>query len=64
MLGWAKNLNATPSQILYDISYENLVMYTKATPYYDDVKDEWDDALDANNPDNFKNIDSSKEIYV
>ena len=48
--------------MLYDISHENLVMYTKATPYYDDEKDDWDDSIDANNPDNFSN--NPKETFV
>ena len=38
------------------------MLYTKATPYYDDEKDEWDDRLDANNPGNFSNND--KEVFV
>ena len=62
ILGWAKNLNVTPEYILYDISHENLVLYTKATPFYDDEKDEWDDSLDANNPENFGN--NEKEVFV
>ena len=38
------------------MSYENLLLYSAATPGYDDVKEEedtWDESLDANNPDNF-----------
>ncbi len=40
-----------------EISYENVLMYNMCIPTYDsDKKDkvEWDDSLDANNPDNFK----------
>lgn len=49
--------------MLYEISHENLVLYTKAMPLYDDEKDEWDDSLDANNPDNF-NDNNDEEEYV
>lgn len=42
------------------MSYRNLIMYTLATPSFasrdsgaDDGRQEWDDSLDANNPDNF-----------
>lgn len=64
ILGWAKNLNTTPDYILYDISYENAIIYARATPQYDDEKDEWDDSLDANNPDNFNNDSNGEEEFV
>jgi hypothetical protein len=38
------------------------VLYTKATPYYDDEKDEWDDSLDANNPNNFSNTEEEEFV--
>ena len=38
------------------------MLYSAATPQYDDEKDTWDDAFDANNPDNFSN--SEEEIFV
>lgn len=62
ILGWAKTLNTSPEYVLYEISYENMVLYTKAMPYYDDEKDDWDDSIDANNPNNFNNYD--KEVFV
>jgi len=31
-----------------------MIMYGFATPTYDDDKDDWDESLDANNPENFK----------
>ena len=46
------------------MSYENLLLYTAATPQYDDEKDEWDDSIDANNPDNFKNTNEEEEEFV
>lgn len=63
ILSWAKNLNVTPDYVLYEMTYENLIMYSAATPQFDDEKDEWDDSLDANNPDNFKKF-NDKEIFV
>lgn len=63
ILGWAKNLNVSPNYVLYEMSYENLLLYSKATPCYDDEKDEWDEALDANNPNNFKDS-NNEEIFV
>lgn len=67
ILGWAKNLNVPPEYVLYEMSHDNLLLYSKATPSYYDEKDEWDDTLDANNPDNFKfkeEKDTSERIYV
>ena len=62
---WAKNLNTTPEHILYDMGYQNLLMYSMATPHYDDVKDDWDDSIDANNPDNFnKNNNYDEEEFI
>jgi hypothetical protein len=46
------------------MSYENILMYTAATPSYNDEKDEWDDSIDANNPDNFKNNNDEEEEFV
>jgi hypothetical protein len=69
---WAKNLGCTVEHVLYDMSYRNLLLYSAATPQFDDEKGkdkEWNPKLDANNPDNFKpaktattdSKDSSKE---
>lgn len=52
---WAKNLGVPTDTVLYDMSYRNLLLYSAATPQYDDEKQpEWDASKDANNPDNFK----------
>ena len=45
------------------MSYLNCIMYTAATPLYDDVEDNWDDKKDANNPANFNN-NSDEEEFV
>lgn len=58
---WAKNLNTTPEHVLYEMGYLNLLMYSAATPRYDDEKDDWDPSIDANNPDNFNN---EEEIFI
>lgn len=40
------------------MTFENLLLYQRATPLYDDKKeDDWDESKDANNPDNFKKGD-------
>lgn len=44
------------------MSYVNLMLYSAATPQFDDEKDTWDDKFDANNPDNFSNTE--EEIFV
>lgn len=60
---WAKMLNSTPDYVLYETSYENLLMYGYAAPSYDDEDEqEWDDSLDANNPDNFNDDDEEEEF--
>ncbi len=61
----SKNLGVPLDYILNDMSYENLIMYGFAIPSYEPKdKDEhpWDDRLDANNPDNFKQ--SNEEEFV
>lgn len=55
---WARNLKTTPEQVLFDISYKNLLLYSAATPQFDDEKDTWDKTKDANNPDNFGNANN------
>lgn len=62
--GWAKNLGCTVEHVLYDMSYRNLLLYSSATPQYDDEKVEekkWNPKLDANNPDNFKTKTTSPD---
>ena len=44
------------------MSYETVIMYSSAAPSYDDEKDDWDDSIDANNPDNFSN--NEEEEFV
>ena len=71
--GWAQALHATPDYILHGISYENLLLYSQASPSYNTDKkqeEEWDDSIDANNPDNFKskndNTDDNddEEVFI
>ena len=56
----------TLSQVLYEVSYTNLLLYLAAQPSYDYDKEEkeWNDSLDANNVDNqtFNNDNIEEEI--
>lgn len=62
IISWAKAFNTTVEHVLYDMSYLNCIMYTSATPLYDD-EDGWDESLDANDPNNFNN-NSDEEEFV
>jgi hypothetical protein len=59
-----------PREALYDISYINAVMYSRAVPLMgDETEDdtpEFDESLDANNPDNFDKFSNfeDEEIVV
>ena len=55
-------MGVSPDYILNDISYQNLIMYGCAAPHYDDVENEWDESLDANDPTNFSSND--EEVFV
>ena len=61
MASWAKNLNIDIERALYDISYQNLLLYNAALPSYDDEED-LDESIDANNPKNFN--DTTEEIFI
>jgi len=56
ILGACKNLGVTPDYVLHSMTYENMIMYGFATPIYDSDEDDWDESLDANNPNNFKGL--------
>jgi hypothetical protein len=61
----SKNLDVTLDYILNEMSYENLIMYGYAIPSYEPKSKEerkWNERLDANNPDNFKQ--SKEEEFV
>jgi hypothetical protein len=59
-------LGVTEKYALYNISYVNAVMYSRALPMPDDEKEDdkplYDDSKDANNPDNFKDFTDDEEI--
>lgn len=58
-------LGISPKEALWDYSYETLLMLSAAVPQYGDIEDDWDEAKDANNPNNFRNYDNQEEeIYV
>lgn len=59
--------------VLYTWSFENLLLFSRATPSYDtdseeeEKEEEWDERLNANNPDNFsinENSDTEDEEYI
>lgn len=63
-MSWAKNLNMTPREVLWEMSYENLLMYSAATPQYDDERaPEWDTSKDASDPANNNGM-TEEEEYV
>ena len=59
-------MGVTEKYALYNISYVNAVMYSRALPMPDDEKEDdkplYDDSKDANNPDNFKDFTDDEEI--
>lgn len=58
-------LGISPKEALWDYSYETLLMLSAAVPQYGDIEDDWDEAKDANNPNNFRHYDNQEEeIYV
>ncbi len=66
ILGVCKNIGCTPDYALYEMSYANVTLYSRATPTYEDIKEskgkkKFDESLDANNPDNF-NMQGEEEI--
>ena len=45
--------------MLYEYSYQNLMLYAAATPAFDDEEDTWNPEKDWNNPSN--NTDTTDE---
>ena len=67
MLGIAKIFGVSPEYALYEMSYVNAIMYSRAVPMpgdRDEAADKplYDDSKDANNPDNFKDFTADEEI--
>lgn len=59
----------TAKEALYDISYKNAIMYSRAMPMpNDETEDEnqplFDESLDANNPDNFNKFNDFEDEEV
>ena len=59
----------TAKEALYDISYKNAIMYSRAMPMpNDETEDEYkplfDESLDANNPDNFNKFNDFENEEV
>ena len=62
-MSWAKGLNMDPDVVLWEKSYESLIMYGAATPQWDDEKEEaWDMSKDASEPGNFELNGEEEEV--
>lgn len=69
ILSVARTFGMTPKQALYDISYKNVIMYSKSMPMPGDGDDDednpqYDDSLDANNPNNFSKFNDFEDEEV
>ena len=69
VLGVSKTFGITARQALYDISYTNAILYSKATPMYGDKPDDedkplFDETKDANNPDLFNDFENEEVVRV
>lgn len=70
VLGIMKTFGISNKEALYDISYTNAIMYSKAIPMLDDDKDKdeneplYDDKLDANNVNNFNDFDNEETVRI
>jgi hypothetical protein len=68
VLGVAKMFGMTDKEALYDISYKNAIMYSRAMPMPNDETEDdaplYDDSLDANNPDNFNKFNDFEDEEV
>lgn len=64
----AKTFGMTAKEALYDISYKNAIMYSRAMPMPNDETEDdsplYDDSLDANNPDNFNKFNDFEDEEV
>lgn len=54
---------------MYEISYTNAILYSKATPMYGDKSDDenkplFDETKDANNPDLFNDFENEEVVRV
>lgn len=69
MLGIAKTFGVTEKYALYEMSYLNAIMYSRAMPMPNDGEDDdaplYDEKLDMCNPDNvnsFNDFDEDEQI--
>lgn len=65
----SRTFGITARQALYDISYTNAILYSKATPMYGDKPDDedkplFDETKDANNPDLFNDFENEEVVRV
>lgn len=67
ILGICRTFNVTPEYALYEMSYQNAIMYARAVPMpYDKSEDAdkplFDESLDACNPANFEDFDNEEIV--
>lgn len=68
-MGIAKTFGITDKQALYDISYQNAILYSSAMPMPKDEDNDgdvlpYDETKDANNPDLFNDFADEETIRV
>lgn len=54
----SKNLAVSPNYVLYELSYANALLYSAATPLYDDEDDTFHDM------DDFEDVPHSKDTFM
>lgn len=60
--GFAKEFGMTLNEVLYDMSYANLSLYSASLPHYDD--EEWDESIDACSDENIKRNKQDDDEYI
>lgn len=67
-MGIAKNLGISLHDALYEISYQNAILYSRATPLPDDERESdaprFDASKDANNPDLYTDLDDEEIVRI
>ena len=68
VLGIAKTFGVTEKYALYEMSYTNAILYSRAMPMPDDEKDNdtplYDGTKDANDPNNFNDFNEEEIVRV
>lgn len=66
VLGVSRIFGMTANEALYEMSYKNAIMYSRAMPMTDDMEYEesplYDGSKDANDPENFNNFENEEVV--